>query len=597
MSTLEKPDELPIGPSHGASAGRYVVQSATLFLLPFIATYLLDLFVLERAPVHHLGDYSGLFSLGLGWLHDLPFIYFPWPLWGVGQISALFIRAIEPPLSSLNSFYVAWAIFNVLVGVAAAVLTAFALRAMRLPLLTALALGLMAATMPAVSVGWLNSNPYFPFGVLLVPGSLVLLARLTDSSATHLAIHEYISLGLLGWIVANNFAAMIVVIAAFLTVALLHPRQALSGKVPHGQNRWMREALAFGLAVAVSSLAGIVILRLGDRWQVMLSIFACVLVISWFPIRLVRHRLAEFLVRPSLALMLGWMAGANILIFAYGAAARIATGTASAPGAVSASALLPRINWSELTHGTYWFWFVPICYVGTIVALLAAFAARGRDRSLLFGSALFALSVLSLVALSTDANRFPVGFSPIGFGRDGRYLWLGIATTTALAAALLSYWRGPIIRHLVLAPIIALGLLSLYQSHSAKRYIVEAINETNRATDEAIDMHLAMSPRNLVLVANAYFPPRAQVLYAYNNSILESGLGESAAIHSSRVKYIGRFGGAHWVPPERVMANEGLSTDNILIIGEGANYPASVEIIRRFENTDTVIARQSAGAN
>jgi hypothetical protein len=59
---------------------------------------------------------------------------------------------------------------------------------------------------------------------------------------------------------------------------------------------------------------------------------------------------------------------------------------------------------------------------------------------------------------------------------------------------------------------------------------------------------------------------------------------------------IGRFEGAHWTSPEYVMSKEALVPQNILIRAEGANYSTSIEVLQRFEGTDTLIARPIGGA-
>jgi hypothetical protein len=557
--------------------------------------YCMDILILGRRPIHHLGDYSGLFSLGLGWLHNAAYVYFPWPLWGIGQLSALTILALKPPVTSLDAFYIIWAGLNVLSSIAAAWLTALGSRDLKMPLASALVLGLIAATMPALSVGWLNSNPYFPLGVLLVPSSLVLLNRLAIPSKRPLLVHEYISLGALGWIVANNFGALIILLSALFATCVVHARSILSGKRDLSEIlalRLLREVLAAGVGVAVASLASAAVWRLHAGFDLRALILAAVAMITYGIGRQFRFRVAEFLVRPAVALLAGWIIGANMLVFVYGYAARIATQTATAPSSISLYSLIPQIEVTNLTASTFWFWLIPICYGASICALIAAPFAGGPRSRLLTTAALFSLCVLALTSISTNAgNAFPIGFDEIRFGLYGRYLWLGISTSSILIAAAISYRHSSLLRYCVLAFVGALGILSFEQSVTAKRAIIAAIDQTISATDLAIDTHLAKSPSNVVLIANAYFPSRAQILYAYHNSILVAGLGEPAELQDSRIQYIGRFGGDMWVSPSDIMARERLSPKNILIIAEGGDYPKSIEIIKKFTDTNTWIAR------
>ncbi|MBZ8134234.1 hypothetical protein [Afifella sp. IM 167] len=577
----------------------YIPAATGFFCLPFAASALGDLLVLKRGPDDHLGDYSGLFSLGLGWLNDIPFTYFAWPAWTFGQLSAAIAWFMPSPVTDLAPFYNSWAVFNLASFIWAGLLLAFLLADRKAPSWAALAFGLIAAAIPMVQTGWNHSNPYVSLIALLVPGMFALALRLAVPAGGALRWFEGMSLMGVGFALANNFGVATLIIAGALAFVLARP----SAFLPLARRPWAGFAVrrpsslwdgAFPLAGGIlltSVIIGIAItlapgrpyfFDFADAHDVLATIAFCgsaivAVLVFWF----LYQRLSPEITEPWGAILLGWLISGNVLVFAFGRAALVASSDYSRPGLPS---LFPQIAWTSLADGTHGFLFIALGYFGGLAGFVLSLAMPRRSwASGLRGPGLLAvLIVLTMHAVSGWPFGFPVPYEPTHFGIDGRYIWLGVTAPVVMAAAALALAPGRRTALALTAVALPLGIASLVQGFSAKNIIVERIETALAGTNAAIDAHLAASPQNIVLVANAYYPERAQVLYAYHNSLRGVPPSAPESLQSGRIRYIGRLGGYLWKPPLDIMREEGLDAQNILLIAEQGAYPAYVQTVTSY---------------
>ena len=585
--------------SGGANGRWYALLASGFFLIPFALIAATDYAILGRTGLHHLGDYSGLYSLGVGWLQGEPYVNFAWPLWSAGQISTLFVMFLGYPLTDLTAFYHAWASLNVAAACVAAWLTSQIIADTGLPAWSALGFGSIAATMPSLTMAWNNSNPYFVFGMLLVPGCVVLARRLSGTvSDVELRAYEWTALVGVGLVVANNFGAAIVPMAGAMAALGANPG-ALTKRELHGVEQvpaQMRLAFSVGTAVCIVSLCLAVPHRLSS---VILNhqyvAFPIIVAITWVVYQSTR-RIGfppTFIVRPVVAVMLGWLIGVNILALHYGSAARIAASINSTPGGFSLNAFLPEVAWTSLGSGAHWFDFILMAYIVGLILLLLSLNARPNSKTpLLRAAGIFTLALIygNVFTTGWDLN-FPVAHNPEKFGIDFRYLWLGAPAAAVAFFGALTAFRRESAQTLLITGFCALGFAALAQSIEAKRVVIANIDRVLAGTDRAIDSHLAHSERNIVLIANAYYPMRAQVLYAHHNTATRVPFGAVDSLAAGRIRYIGRYGGSMWRSPTEIAKAEGLAPENILIIAECAEYPAPIVITQEFVGTSTGIAR------
>lgn len=575
------------------------------YLVPYTIVVIVDLVVLGRRHYHHLGDYSGTFSIGLGWLEGRPYIDFPWPLWGLGQVSALITMLTGLPTETLGTFNHAWIVLNTAAALLGAYLMARLLDETGVPPWTALGFGLIPFTMPIITTGWIHSNPYFALGVLLGPTSVVLVRRIVSEAQAPLKRYEWLALVTLGYIIANNFAAAAIAISgAFAFIAAWR----VNHRVKRGQTEgvstaeaWNDGIVAWGYVIlvgvfATSLIGGLIYPWLRQQGTLMTVIVALALLAGSFSVVDGVHRRFSLprphTMRVVVGVLSGWLAGTNILALAYGYVARVATGTASAPKEFTAHALVPTVRWSDMFNGTYWYWFLALGYVLGISLVVMGVVSRDGRRAALLGAGVFALTVLYIASIVGGWDMsFPFGYNADTFGLSGRYLWTGIAAVVTAVFFLVSTWRRPVVWYSTMGVIAAIGLAALLQSVEAKRLLVQRVNETVEMTDAAINQHLLASPRHVVLIANAYFPERAMMLYAYHNSRRGIRSIRLRELEGGRIRYIGRYGGKLWVSPLAIMREEGLTADDIMVVAEAAEYPDYIEIVRGFPETDTYIAR------
>lgn len=580
---------------------RYYQPIATLaFVLPFTIVVGIDLLILARDSIHHLGDYSGMYSLGLGWLFGEPYVLFPWPLWGFGQLSAVMVWLIGYPQTDLGLFYGIWAVLNVAAVVLAGWLMACILQDLKLPFWSAFAFGLVGATMPMATTGWNHPNPYVSLGMLLIPGMAALLRVVVNGVQGPMRWYEWTALLAVGFSMANNFGAVILGVGAALAAfaarpAILKPTFRTSPSAA-GPAWWLVAAYACLLSLLVVSLAVGAYRKSADPTVIPWWADLCALAIGFVVFHVVQRRLGILpndLVLPVIAVLGGWLLGVNVLVLDYGYAGLVATGTISAPQDFSLPPLWPTVNWGILFEGTQWHNLTLMSYGLGLAMLLAGFAPIGAERRrLLRAGGALVLSIILLMAVITGWTiHFPVHHAPEMFGLNARYLWLGIAATAAgLYAVVHLFPRGwaAVLVLLVVAPVGAAGLL---QSIESKRAIIDSLDRAVVATNRAIDTHLAESPDNLVLVANAYYPQRAQVLYAHHNSLIFLPPGSGDILSEQHIQYIGRYGSGLWRDPVVLSRERGLDPEQILIIAEAGDYPEEIEILETFPVAQVAIAR------
>lgn len=564
------------------------------FLLPFVIVILVDVWGLQRRYYHHFGDYCGLFSLGLGWLEDKPYVNFPWPLWGLGQFSALAIRVVGIPTESLFSFNLAWVGLNIFSAIISAWITARLLEVEQAPAWAPLVFGSVIFVMPMVSTGWIHSNPYFALIVLSGPTTMVVLRRMLNLE-THkkLCQYEQIALLIFGYISANNFATGIIVIGLFLVYLLMKPMRIFFKKVdPESSMQRPSVDSVFVLvgAVAMVSLAGYFQPTSLNTIQIAMLLIVFSIVLSY----LVWKKLFSVCEKKMINyILLGWLAGVNILVFQFGQAAKIAMGTSSAPVHYKLFEPWPRVNLFELGSGTHWFMFLVGAYaLGVFFFVKGVVSIKSKKAPILIGGSVLVLIVLYLNGLIAQIPFiFPIAHSDLKFGLTGRYLWTSAAAVyVAMFLFFLCCKNAKTLIIFCIASLFGVAF-AFYQSIQSKNVIIAAINRDCQNLDELIDEHLQKSPKNLVLMANAIFPSRATLLYAYHNSRTGIGRLKLESINDNRIQYIGRYGGAMWRSPYAIIKEKNLSTDAILIIAEMGRYPDEMVVIREFPNTGTYALR------
>lgn len=564
------------------------------FLLPLVAVVAVDIWGLDRRYYHHFGDYCGLFSLGLGWLDRMPYVDFPWPLWGLGQFSAL--AAVMGGLQNedLCLFNLIWIGLNLFSAILAAWITARLIEDTQAPSWMAVVLGSVVFTMPTISTGWIHSNPYFVLIVLSGPASMAALRQLLGpGKPTGLCRYEWASFFVLGYIVANNFAGGILVVGLAVAALLVKAVRLLKGQKLSETVESSR-----ALAIAFVVLAALALASLGGYFQVgALTVGQVAGLFLLFGLGLalaVRKRLFSYAEKAiGVGILVGWLAGVNILVLQYGRAAKVAMKTASAPTEFQLFTPWPHVSWAGLEAGTHWFLFLVLAYAIGVLSLVAgAVRARSQHATMLIGCSVFVLVVLYVNGLITQARWiFPVGHSDLSFGLTGRYLWVSAAAVYA-AIFLLSVWcKNRIILGVFGTFALVGATFAFNQSVQSKAAIVAAIDQDCRFLDNLIDEHLKASPENMVLVANPIFPSRATLLYAYHNSRVGIGHIKRDRLQNGRIRYIGRYGGYLWQSPSAVMKEANVGKDAILVIAESAKYPDELKIMYALPNTSTYVLK------
>jgi hypothetical protein len=444
----------------------------------------------------------------------------------------------------------------------------------------ALALGLVSFTMPIVNNGWIYSNPYFFFGAVLGPATIVLINRI-HAPTRRFEVYEVIALVFLGFTVANNFGALAVLLAttsAYLIRALnflFRRKSCLTDRTPvHRQ--WTKLQLFF--YVLLVGLFLISISRASFNIGLGITFFLLSLAIV---AGLIRTRFLNHGDHSLVALiLLGWFLGTNVLSMEYGRVALMARSLASSlPDKSSLPSLLPAINW--ITSGTYWFWLILVTYlVAVILGFIALFGRSSFERkSLQAMAALFTLTLILILQAVTGWDfSFPRGFRAMDYGLIDRYLWTimsAIFVVTVVFGRTIQYSGA---RILLIVILVAIGITSLVQGYQAKSIMTKRIEAANVMLDKAIDEHLRGGSTKIVLVANAYNPERARYLYSHHNSrtSLTTRIEE---LENGRIKYIGRYGGSMWRSPLVLMQENKLSPDDVLIIAENSTYPPYMEVI------------------
>lgn len=568
--------------------------SWALYLFPFFTVAFLDIVFLHRDHYHHLGDYSGMFSLGLGWLDKTPYIDFPWPLWGAGQISAVIIAIIGLPSNDLALFNYVWVAINIVAASLGGWILAKSLNDMALSPYFALALGLVSFTMPSINNGWIYSNPYFFFGAVLGPATIVLVNRIHEPTRRFVA-YEVIALVFLGFTIANNFGALAVLLAATTTYLIRALNFVLRRKnfltdVTSVHKQWTKLQLFFYISLVglflISISRGIASINMGLGITFFLLSLAIVA-------SLTRSRYLNHGDHSLVALiLLGWFLGTNVLSMEYGRVASMARSLASSlPDKSILPSLLPAINWT--TSGTYWFWLILVTYlVAVILGFIALFGRSSFERkSLQAMASLFTLTlILILQALTGWDFSFPRGFRAMDYGLIDRYLWIiigAIFVVTVVFGRTIQYSGARIVLIVIL---VAIGITSLAQGYQAKSIMTKRIEAANVMLDKAIDEHLRGGSTKIVLVANAYNPERARYLYSHHNSRIISKT-RIEELENGRIKYIGRFGGSMWKSPLVLMQENKLSPDDVLIIAENSTYPPYMEVIEEFSDVRVTVMR------
>ena len=565
------------------------------FLFPLFLVMTVDLLWLDRRYYHHFGDYCTLFGLGLGWLDSIPYVNFPWPLWGLGQFSALaaVMGGLQP--EDLFLFNLIWVGLNLFSAGLAAWITARLIEEVQAPPWASVVFGSVLFTVPMVSTGWIHSNPYFVLIVLSGPASVVVLRQLLGfGRPTGLCRYEWVALFALGYIVANNFAGGILMIGFVAAALLLKPLRLLTGQQ-------LSENIERGsiLDVLFVLLGALALVSVGGYFQVqsvsaghatgLYLLFALGLALA---VRRSLFSRAEKSV--GVGVLLGWLAGVNVLVLQYGRAAKIAMTTASAPTAFQLFAPWPHIDWAGLGAGTHWFLFLLLAY---IIGVLSLFAGAVRVRSvhamMLIGCGIFVVVVLYLNGLVAQAHWvFPLGHNNLRFGVNYRYLWVSVAAVYAAIFILFVCCKNRIIIGAFASLVLVGATFAFNQAMRSKAVIVAAIDQDCRVLDKLIDEHLQASAENLVLVANANFPNRANLLYAYHNARVGLGHIKRESLLSGRIRYIGRYGGGMWQSPSAIMKETNVGNDAILVIAEAADkYPDELKITHSLPNTLTLVLK------
>jgi hypothetical protein len=570
--------------------------SWTFYTLTFFIVAFLDIVFIQRDYYHHLGDYSGIFSLGLGWLDGVPYKDFPWPLWGVGQISAGIIALIGLPQSDLALFNYVWVALNISAVLLGGWILAKSLNDMALPPYFAFVLGLVTFTMPIINTGWLYSNPYFFFGVVLGPATVVLINRIY-APRRRLVTYEVVALVFLGFTAANNFGALTVLLAAITTYVFRALNFVFLGKrnlvdeVP-ASGRWNKLQfwiyVFLGLLFLISISRGLASVSVG--LGITFFLFSLAIITSMTFTRFL-SRGDHLLVAMML---LGWFLGTNRLSVEYGRVALIARSLSSSVSTgIALPTLLPEISNWNVNSGTYWFWIILVTYLVALMLGVAALFGRIslKRKSLQAMAALFALTMILILQIITGWDfSFPRGFSAMDYGLIDRYLWTilsAIFVVTLVFGATIQL-RG--LRIILFSTLSAIGVASLIQGYQAKLIMTKRIEVVNVTLDKAIDEHLRAGPTKIVLVANAYNPVRSMYLYSYHNS-RAALITKKEDLENGRIKYIGRFGGSMWRSPLELMHANNLSPDDVLIIAEPSTYPPYMEVIEEFTDVRVDLMR------
>jgi len=625
---------------------------AGLYFLPFFLLILFDLFILEKRPIHHYGDYSGMYSLGIGWLTGQPIINLQWPLWGFSQISAGLTALLGYPQASLEPFYYSWALIHVAAMMVAARVMAEVLRLLQAPLWSAATFGLVTASQPVVSVGWLYSYPYVLMTIFLIPAMSTFTLRLSGLQKGKLLWWEYISYGMLGISIANNFPASIVLMGSFFGLILCRPywflpRIRLRKTVGNSSyDRSLLLSIIYAASVAAFLTSGSLALMARSEMSLMAlvygqfgvreSLFAVdgpdwegvvygvvglfykiadhfelqdmlpdahlsvpyLAGFGWFFTLFVAQR---FLSLPNInvsryigVVFIGWIIGTNIFSMEYVGVGLYWSERLMGTSGDTEWSLIPAINWMEVLQGGYvWYNLVMISYALGAAFLAASFFAKDQFISMVLRGC--GTSALLIIFLTNAINGwdlgFPVSYEPIKFGTDGRYLWTTSAAVSLIVLGLIAWRRtAPRSASAILAVFGIVAWLAFIQAGLAKRSLIRIIDTTLNATNEQIDAHLAASPDNVVLIAHAYYPERAQILYAYHSQVMGTPPGALESLENGRVRYIGRCCASYsWTSPKEIIETEGLDESNILMIVERGKYPDYVHIDSLFPETDTGI--------
>ncbi len=582
-------------------------SSFLLFTLPYLVTVLLDSFVLGRQYYHHVGDYLTHFSLALGWLDGLPFVYHVWPIWGYSQLLAVLIFITGHPVHNFSAFSAAVALLNFASVILASWILDRELKYWKLPSLYALIIGLVVFSFPPINSGWNHSNPYFFLGVLLAVTAPILVRKVDEPEGTW-RVHEVIAIICLGFIVANNFSSFFIVLATFLTYLprALFRKYAYNGYNPmvtwrgnSPPSKRSRVLLALALAAIFIPILFVIISR---RLPIELSIAA--IVMSIFAVVGLIKAFGKTIGQVFFLLTAGWLLGANVLFWAYLEAAIRAlnqpwlTNQQTAP-----------LDESMLNLGSepivIWHFIAP-ALVALSMFMLVVLATRKSVRAALSEKATlyvcYGLVLSCVVSVATGHSVFmPVTSDPINYSLAGRYNWIMLTAIVPIIYAMRTLSGR--LNSTILVIIVCFGIASYFEAYRNKELMVKHVQGAIVELDKLINDHLEAKENNYVFIANAYYPVVSMHMYAYHNarvglinssfSVFGLNFHRKPTVvdnaRGGRIIYVGRIGGSLWRDPQLLAKSKGVGIENVLLIAEFGDYPENFEDLRTYEDLGVVV--------